>query len=356
MRLSHPDYIKLLIGTYKKKRDNGTLSRLLVTPTPANIKKACQHVYKQRFRKEDEQALTDFFGPTEFGRQFLQSIENFETSRFKPLSNYLKGETENTDNVNVELFAWLMDFRFRPCVYGKEVILTEEELSILNDKENNEEPEFIDEEPGNDDLASPGEENEEKKKEPIEVVKSADPNETLPEPSPEPEKPTKSGDETGKIPDEKKQDKYSETKGISKAEKALLYFLLFIISIGSAYTLWQQKQDNQMMALGNPNTGCMYWTGDHYDTVSCADRNSNRLKLPLDLERMRNFKRITREDTMTRWSIGRLFYIKINGGIEFYTASGHHPVDVTRTLKIISDHIYGTYLEKYKDDTKLVNN
>jgi hypothetical protein len=144
MRLNHPDYIKLVTEEYKRKRTDRELSLLLAQSSPAKIRRACLHLYKEYYDKKDErlvkkdqQALRDFFGPAEHGRQFLQQIHGFETDRFRPLDYYLKGKYGNTDDTNIELLAWLIDFKHRPFVPGMDVILSEEEIAILKEPESN---------------------------------------------------------------------------------------------------------------------------------------------------------------------------------------------------------------------------
>jgi len=137
MRLSHPDYIKLVIEAYKKKRSNTDLSLSLAQSTPAKIKRECLYVYKERYDKTDEQLLRTFFGSAEHGRHFLQLIRGFDADKFKPLDNYLKGITEKTDDKNVELLAWLIDFQHRPYVFDNNVILSDEEKTLIGKSTNN---------------------------------------------------------------------------------------------------------------------------------------------------------------------------------------------------------------------------
>ena len=376
MRLNHPDYIKLVIGTYKKKRARNELSLLLSQPTPANIRQECANVYRERYEKRDEPALRAFFGSEEHGKKFLEYIQNFDINKFRPLVLYLKkGGNKGITDKSLELLAWLIDFKYRPLVFDREVILNEEELSILSDI--GYEPAVPNTEDDDPDL--PGEENEEEEEEQttipfgktgntpqdtVEIVNPASKNEISPAPGPVPKNPVEITDEKTKEPEKKEAIENSEKdKEKKRSGRALLYFLLLIIGAGGAYTLWQQRQDKQLV-MGNANTGCMYWAADHYETIPCSDKQSNRLKLPLDLEKMRNFKKITREDTITEKSIGVIYYIRINGGREYYTASGHHPVDMTRPLVVLSRYIYEKYLRKQaitdndslaEQNTKLAN-
>jgi|GEM_PF-3322333 len=141
MPLDFFDYTKLLKRTYYKRRADNELSLLLAQSTPAKIRQACLHEYKERFEKQDpqvlkrdEQLLKDFFGPAEPGKRFLKLIEEFEADKFRPLDNYLKRDKGNTDKKNLELLAWLIDFRHRPYVFGKNFELNEEEKLLLEDE------------------------------------------------------------------------------------------------------------------------------------------------------------------------------------------------------------------------------
>lgn len=299
MRLDHPDYIKLVKATYNKKRADNELSTLLAQPTPANIRQECWYVYKKQYDsrqllKKDEQILNGFFGPVEPGKQFLEAIGNFPADRFRPLDNYLKGDTEKTDRSNLELLAWLIDFRHRPYVFGMEVILNEDEISIIGKPEIN--------------------------------TRNGQPH-----PVPKP------------VPIEKDQKK--------NRRRIIIIFLIVATCLGGGYFIWQKEQSKHV-PLGILNTACMYWKDDHYEEIPCNDERKSIFKLPMDAEKMRNFKRITQEDTITEKSIGKVYYFKMDNKREYYTTSGHHPVYVTRNLKPLSRFIFDTYLRKPEIATK----
>lgn len=323
MRLNHPDYIKLVVAAYHKKRANNELSPLLTQSTPAKIRRECLNVYQERYQKKDELMLRAFFGPAEQGRQFLQSIRNFETDRFRPLDNYLKGLTDRTDDRNLELLAWLIDFEHRPYSYDNNVLLSNEELSIIN----------IDGENRTESL-----EGQNGFKEVEEV--------TLTLPDKEMEKIPDQNEEGSNNP-ENTDSKNNAKKKISK--RVVIVFLILVIGTGGIYALWQQKQDKQVM--GNPISGCMSWDGDHYVEVPCNTKLQGRLILPMDSETMSHFRKITRKDTITERAIGKIYYIKNNNSIECYTQGGNYPEDFKRTLKLLSRHIFDKYLSKKEIST-----
>ncbi|KYP14140.1 hypothetical protein [Flavihumibacter sp. CACIAM 22H1] len=308
MRLHHADYIKLVIGLYKRKRNKNELSVLLSQPTPASIRQECAHVYKERYEKKDEPVLRAFFGPGEHGRQFLGVIENFDLAKFKPIDQYLKkdGNKGLTDK-SLELVAWLIDFRHRPYVYGKELLLSEEELLIIQDKPGYAEPVTPFEEPQELPGFFPPEEEK-------------DSAETRPAPL------------LITIPPKKNWKK--------RSPRTVSIFLGLVAGIA---TLSGIAMLRQVVKPGNTVAGCMYWTGEQYAKISCSGQRTGLLVLPMDSEKMKNFKRITREDTITEKSIGNIYYIRLNGGREYYTAAGNHPVYVTRPLQVFSRYIYETH-------------
>ena len=89
----------------------------------------------------------------------------------------------------------------------------------------------------------------------------------------------------------------------------------------------------------------MYWAVDHYESTHCTDKGKGIL-IPLDEQVMKNFKKITRKDTITQWSVGKLYYIKNNGNIECYTQAGVYPEEPSRRLKMLSQYMFDKYLRK----------
>lgn len=322
MRLNFPDYTKLVSNAYKEKRANNELSPLLAQSTPANIRRECLNVYQERYHKKDEQVLRAFFGPAEQGRQFLQSIRGFETDKFKPLDNYLKGNTEKTDDKNVELLAWLIDFHHRPYVFDKNVLLSVEELSITDPSTNN------------------------RKKEETE---SAYEDDVLP----------KNREESGiLLKKESVEDAVKKTgtsiplnvisKGNTeknKSKRAAMILLILIICAGGIYAIWQQEKGKGIMK-GSVNSICVYWASDHYEQVPCNEETKGRIIIPMNPERVRSFRRITREDTISEWSVGRLYYIKDSNTIKYYTEAGNYPEDLNRNLKVLSHYIFDNHIRK----------
>jgi len=329
MHLKHPDYIKLVKEAYRKKKANNELSNLLAQPTRTNIKRACLHLYQEyydnkedKILKRDEHALTDFFGPAEHGSRFLQLIRNSEAERFRTLNNYLKDETESTESRNVELLAWLIDFPHRPFVTGMNVILSEEEIALINESTTPPEPTAIVPEPKKDEVQKNGEEK-------ASLLNNA----------------------TGSLLP--KQPFLMPLHAVQKNDKAkgqfnrvAIYSLLFLSVIGIVYILL--KKDDAQLPYGTTNTVCVYWASDHYQEVACEEEPRGRVIIPMSPERIKSFRRITRKDTITEWSIGKLYYIKNSNDIECYTEGGKYPENMSRDLNLLTRHMFNKYLPNGK--------
>lgn len=323
MRLNHPDYIKLVFETFKKLRVDGKLSPLLNKSTPTNIRKECLNVYKERDTKKDDLTLRAFFGPADDRGEFKNAILNFETNKFKPLDNYLKGNTENTDDSNLEILAWLINFRHRPFRFENNILLSDEELSLIDNSTNN-----------------PNE------KEPV-----LEPVEDGVQKEEEEEEENLSKNETEEIPRKNEEDsQVFSTGGLKnnnwrdRIKKPAIFFLILMICTGGTYIIWQEKREQ---------AGCMYWAYDHYEKVACNEDDKGREIRPFNEKRFANFKRITKEDTITEKSIDIIFSVKIDAGYEFYTTGGKHPIIKGRNLSPLSRYVFDKYLGK-KETTKKI--
>ena len=315
MRLTHPDYGKLVFRTYQLLRSTPEFSPALKQPTPASIRKECLTVYKERPEKKDEAILRSFFGPTPENKSFLTAIENFPTDGFKAFSKYLKGIAVKTDNKNVELLAWLIGFPHRPYRYGMEVILSEEEKAILNSNEGFSENSEKDHK-----------EEEDDKTEEIKGKTHANEQEAVTIPT--------NDIPVLALPISLGNNIWSGKKPLTINRQWLIFVVPLVFAILSlGFYLLYDKGDE-----------CMYWTGDHYEKIDCdADINGKDL---LNEERRKNFRKITNPDTITAWSIGKLYYLKTNNVIEYFTAGGKHPVYVTRNVKVLSQYMFDRHLLK----------
>ncbi|WP_410221030.1 hypothetical protein [Pedobacter sp.] len=88
---------------------------------------------------------------------------------------------------------------------------------------------------------------------------------------------------------------------------------------------------------------CMYWETDRYKPILCNERIEGVKIITMDPQKMVHFKKITVTDTLTNYSIGKVWYSKINDEVEFFTAKGRHPVHPEEVLKPATQYIIDTY-------------
>jgi hypothetical protein len=128
------DYQCLVVREYRKKRRDGALPQGLSRPSPARLKDVCMRVCEKRFANRDGRALEDFFGEGSDKAACLRAIKGCDIDKFRPLIYFLRQSTGSTDEKNIELLAWLIDFDLRPfdyngkypeCVEGKDVEMPE---------------------------------------------------------------------------------------------------------------------------------------------------------------------------------------------------------------------------------------
>ncbi len=91
----------------------------LVNPTPAKLRQECIVVFRGMLIENeadpiDLMLLRSFFERPGEEDLRLSTIRTFDTDKFKPLCNFLKGRTGKTSDKNLELLAWLIDFSLRP--------------------------------------------------------------------------------------------------------------------------------------------------------------------------------------------------------------------------------------------------
>jgi hypothetical protein len=295
------DYTKLVLRSYEEKKARGTLSPRLIHPTPAKLKEECEAVFSARYERKDQRTLNVFFGQTSEGEAGLKAIKRCETDKFKPLANFLIKKTQTTEDKNIELLAWLIDFDQRPYEYGKRY--DAENVARGNNADKKTETAF-----------DKGEA----------IVK----------------------------PDFLRQSEQSPQLIVSpqilnknrfKPNITIIASVILIVVVGVIY--WMQSDKSQTgSSLGFiAGQECMCWMGDHYEQVSCS-KHGDTLVVALDTFKLKHFKKINLPDTITQNAVGAVWYIKANGDIEFFTSGGYYPLDPKRKLKPITDYIIKKYI------------
>jgi hypothetical protein len=318
------DYKEKVIFAYQKKRDANAISSNLSRPTPAKLKAECLNIYRERYLKKDENTFRLFFGPKDNAADYSQNIKKLEIDKFRPLINFLNGRTNDTEEKNTELLAWLIDFEPRPYNSWnnyKEDIKTELTPGKFDDfkKTEDEDGRISPSESSNAAESNPDKEEKEWPNDEIGAEKIDGANTITQELQPAIEK----------------IDGPKKIVSKSKLKKAIGSFIIIVAASGGSYLL-----------SGIKDQKCMYWTGDHYEAISCNQKIGDTSIIALDTIKVAHLKKITHPDTLTQNSLGKVWYSKINGGIEFFTANGFHPIYNDRRLRPITAYILNKYVHR----------
>jgi len=147
----------------------------------------------------------------------------------------------------------------------------------------------------------------------------------------------------GKSPTDEDENSGDKKKKISK-QKIAGFAILFGGILFAIYSINKFKVDR---LTGDER--CMIWSNDHYRPINCDEKNISETIYPIDRDLITNFKKIMRPDTLTLYSVKKVWYINTRGRVEFYTASGPYPLDTTRRLLPMTDHILKKYVYHITD-------
>lgn len=92
-----------------------------------------------------------------------------------------------------------------------------------------------------------------------------------------------------------------------------------------------------------PPNGCMIWRIDRYHAISCKENVGDSIMVALDEYRLEKFRKIMNTDTITKYSIGRLWYLKTDNKLELFTIGGKHPIHSERQLNILNEEMFWKY-------------
>ena len=292
------DYQKSVIAFYEARKADRTLSLLLINLTPANLKKECKVVCEGRYDRRDARILRAFFEQGGDEKTFLHEIKHCNRDKFRPLINFLAGRTGDTSEINIELLAWLIDFKPRPYDdrYNYENLETRNDLK--------EAPHGNDEEVIKDNASKDNRDSEKDELEP------------------------------GPVEPEKQSFIFGLWEGV------VVITLLVLIIIGIRFCTGPAQKPSALVLTGQ---ACMFWNGDHYEPTSCSQKPGNTLVVALDSGKLDHFRMVPCPGTNTDEWKGKLWYVKYNGKLELYTDSGFHPIDQRLRLKPITRYILNKY-------------
>jgi hypothetical protein len=274
-----------LMKAYLDLKAAGKLSPNLSDPSPGSIRDECLIVYRERHGPNDDIILRPFLRKTQ-DTDNRQKPGKLDIDKFRPLVTLLRGRKVDPHSKHYVLLAWLIGFQPgsgpSPDYPGANEATAQQE------------------EPGTG--TSPV-----VNKEPLVVqeIKQAPVN----------------TDFVGK--------KVTKIRKATIIKAAIIALMIFVLA--GLYLAYEGE--------------CMYWAGVQYEKCSCHLKKTDTAIIAFDAQKA-TLKKITRPDTITHSAVGRVWYIKINNSIEYYTAEGFHPVDTKKRLKPITIYIIDKYVKK----------
>ena len=332
--MSFAEYQSQVLEYYQKEQAAGGLFFAFPYPTPAKIKAGCIEVIETRFDKKDKSFLRSYFkmGNSE---DFDLAVRKFDTDKFRPLNSYLRDPSRNPSSEHIQLLAWLINFPDRP--YRSSYELSVEPPGQVKTSDTGTSPTNgeVGNLPGSEatEIAPPVVHEEDKK-----ADQAFGPSVS---------------DGIGKITDWTDDGHQKKSFWTKKAWYALSAVLLF--SVGTVF--WYVKtairipQTGMVISVIGQKDGCVIWADDHYEPVSCQQSVNGLGSFGLNERTVRDLKRITLPDTITLKSLRKVWYVKIDGHLEYYTSAGFHPVHTERRLKPLTAYMYNKYLFHYADKT-----
>ncbi len=106
-------YRSEVLRFYEEKKASGELSMNLMFPTCANIRNEFRLLFNAGCDNLDKRMLKEFL-KIPFDKELSDlTIKKYDTETFKALCNFLKKGVQTRER-NIELLAWMIDFRPRP--------------------------------------------------------------------------------------------------------------------------------------------------------------------------------------------------------------------------------------------------
>lgn len=299
---------KNVLSYYLEKKKMQEMDERLANPSPANLRDYCLIRLSEGLPETDIQILKKFFDPYNKSDNLEETIQTYPTGWLKALQKFILGKTTDPDELIVKLLAILVDYQPRPFRYTyNEMTVSQPVPSVDTGTKDASENRAI------------GEINSRLKNETIKTVIS--------------ERNTKQV-----IP--VSQSFLSEKRNILRISGVILAMILIFFTIRH----FTPKD-------------CMCWNGERYVEVDCQDKGLPYQIIGLDKNKLIHFQKITRPDTLTEQDIGKVWYSKIDNKVEFFTSPGFHPAHHGKSLKVMTNHIWGRYageeaaLQEQKEST-----
>jgi hypothetical protein len=337
------EYRKVVFDAYQKKKREGSLSSNLLDPTPGNVREECLIVYRERERdSKDEEIFKQFFkGDKEKG--YLTVLENSPAEKFKQMPKILKGKVPKPGIKFIELLAYLIDFQPRSSTSyymsfdpdsqkDKEKTVdinnlkTNETQTEATSGNNNEEQSL-----GNEDINIKEEDTEDELLETIDVDVTKQPS-------------SKEEIEVKEPIIGDRPERFYKPRFSPRYITISCILLLFIST--TSFVVWERSVSK--VRLPKADEGCMYWNGDHYEPTRCDAQIAGATIVPLNLQVLTQQRKINLPDTLTNFSIGKVWYKGYGSNHEYFTFKGVYPADTARTLRALSSNILTKHTSNYR--------
>ncbi|RZK41166.1 MAG: hypothetical protein EOO90_12210 [Pedobacter sp.] len=269
----------------------------LKNASEARVRRACMEHYEKFNNLSDKSVLRIFLGAREQD-ELLVFLKRTENGKFRPVVDFLRGKTKDPRNETIELVAWLIDYTFK----GPEEIIKKED----------EDDEPLDTDSNEDDSKSP------------------QPPTTTP-------RPTK---KIRAIPNR-----------IVRNIIIPLVLLIAFISISGIDEIMPYKSNE--IRKPKINEKCMYWAGNRYLPIDCKENSFQKKRIPMQTQEYYHLTKINHPDTLSLKDIGKVWYKKLNNIVHLYSAPGRFPLDTSKNLRPLTEHIFRQHIEnKYSRFTK----
>ncbi|MEH3113748.1 hypothetical protein [Pedobacter terrae] len=345
------EYRKVVLDAYQKKKIEGSLSSNLLDPTPGNVREECLIIYRERERNaKDDEIFKQFFKGVDKEKGYLTVLENSLAEKFKQMPKILKGGVPNYGVRYAELLAWLIDFQPRPSTSYYTSFYKDKTSDIVKvvDTPDVEIDETLTEITGGNNDSSQNPENEKINKGEVEN-KQTGIIEKVKEPIVET---TGIGVSSQLIDIEGQEEKKTkvdplETKYVRIfSPNYITISCILLLFIGTAsFAYWELRTK---IRRPEPDEKFMYWDEDHYEPIKDGKQNVGASIIPLNVQTLTRQRKINLPDTLTKYSIGKVWYKGHGKDHEFFTDSGAYPQDLQRVLKPLTSTILTRYTSNYR--------
>ncbi|MCG2611799.1 hypothetical protein LZZ90_09815 [Flavobacterium sp. SM15] len=122
-RNTQEEYKKRIREKFETEK-NGVYTDVFFNPSRAKLRKLCFELFKDNTNADDLKSFESFF-KYKFSLDCGKKLKD-DTDKFRPIENFLKGETEPADFETINMAAILVDFQPRPfSKFFKKKIISE---------------------------------------------------------------------------------------------------------------------------------------------------------------------------------------------------------------------------------------